>query len=1054
MTQTPATAATYVRALFEYTLQGVTFAETDVAFPDADAARRYVLRTARSHGLRMRKIGIGSWDLLDIEGNRVGGAVLESAPYSDATDTYVLLRDATGALVVGARWIVSDHPDADHVAVESGAASASWLDALTEEYARVQRDAATDHAARLSWTAPYLVTHAQAARYPGAWQRWSATRADIAAALRSARSAVGELGVTAGTVAVHTHTCQRCADWALLRVWSDAATGRDDFAAWDIAALRGAAARLLDTDGAARCIVCGGPYGQRRPSATDLDTTYAIASAALGAAPDEIIAAATRLLTGGGLRMPEISDAERTRRYREAVVMWLDAARLWRFGVEMGARRDDITRDAEINRATRLYGRTAGRLIRDGYRYGMQHLPAGTSAVSVMRRRERADVLRELARRGTLPGAAMLLHITDSRYRPVTFLGYSADEPGYAWCLTKTGVEQFAVGRLESDPVRAAERDAATRDDAARRTALADDATLYWIVFGYGRDAAGGATLTEHGRYQRHHDAITRRAELEIDGAAPVTYFLLPVYVRDEALAYDRPILTGDPVTAAHVAYCDAHGHYRHRDLTGTVHPRCVRCGYELAEDSPESWDTAIMLGPETAETAENSTVSETGTAADLTEHDARIAVVAAIEASGTDVARAEEFDVQGIVAEIRDRTGGYDTEALDHDVFWQIVERHALDTETGETGTGETGTAAETGTGETSTTETSETSETAEHYEYFVVRDAIAPGDDRTAAAAHVLIHRTDWWDAALVALRSHMLNEARWLNEGALSLPVRHSARAAAVGRALDIEHAAMIVSTWTKDFLGEEIHIDAAGVRWQIRRVPLTAADAATLPGPADDPWNIVVPVDQRCPACGSATSDAPCSGHDAATDPRGYARLRAHHAGNHFACEPAACAQWLDFCVRISVAGLSETDSAVYYAVDAYLQAQVSHQLVDPDRGGVLLTLGERGYTADDVHPLYRMEIASEFMRIAAAHPLAWRMYVQRHGGEQWGADYYHTRQRARGAGFHTGTPARPVWRELAEYWARIAADAGRAAVLTPLPSGKLAPRDADMSAYRL
>lgn len=758
MTQTPAIAATYVRALFEYALQGVTFLETDVAFPDADAARRYVLRTARSHGLRMRKIGTGSWDLLDIEGRRVGGAVLESAPYNADTDTYVLLRDATGALVVGARWIVSDHPDADPVAVESGAASASWVDTLTEEYARVQRDAATDHAARLSWTAPYLLTHTQATRYSGAGERWSATRADIVAALRSARSAVGELSVTAGTVAAHTHTCQRCADWALLRVWSDAATGRDDFAAWNIAALRGAAARFLDTDDAARCIVCGGPYGQRYPSATDLDTTCAIASAALGAAPDEVIAAATRLLSGHGLRMPEISDAQRTRRYREAVVMWLDAARLWRFGVEMGARRDDITRDAEINRATRLYGRTAGRLIRDGYRYGMQHLPAGTSAVSVMRRRERADVLRELARRGTLPGAAMLLHITDDSRRPVTFLAYSADNPGYAWCLTRTGVEQFAVGRLEPDPVRAAETDAAQRVDAARRTALADDATLYWIVFGYGRDAAGGATLTEHGRYQRHHDAITRRAELDADarraefadGAAPVTYFLLPVYVRDEALAYDRPILTGDPVTAAHVAYCDAHGHYRHRDLTGTVHPRCVRCGDELAEDSPESWDTAIMLGPETSETGETAETAETSTAA------------------------------------------------------------------------------------ETSTTETS----TAEHCEYIVTRDAIAPGDDRTAAAAHVLIHRTDWWDAALVALRSHMLNETRWLNEGALSLPVRHSARAAAVGRALDIEHAAMIVSTWTKDFLGEEIHIDAAGVRWQIRRVPLTAADVLPLPTTAPE------------------------------------------------------------------------------------------------------------------------------------------------------------------------------------------------------------------------
>lgn len=63
-----------------------------------------------------------------------------------------------------------------------------------------------------------------------------------------------------------------------------------------------------------------------------------------------------------------------------------------------------------------------------------------------------------------------------------------------------------------------------------------------------------------------------------------------------------------------------------------------------------------------------------------FTNLDARDAVIIAIEANGTDVANRNQYDIDAIVAEIRDITGGYDVDAIDSTEFWAIVERHALD--------------------------------------------------------------------------------------------------------------------------------------------------------------------------------------------------------------------------------------------------------------------------------------------------------------------------------------------------------------------------------------
>ncbi|KZM70930.1 hypothetical protein [Nocardia terpenica] len=69
-----------------------------------------------------------------------------------------------------------------------------------------------------------------------------------------------------------------------------------------------------------------------------------------------------------------------------------------------------------------------------------------------------------------------------------------------------------------------------------------------------------------------------------------------------------------------------------------------------------------------------------------LTNEDARRAVITAIEANGTDVAHRDEFDIEAIVTEIRDTTGGYDIEAMDADEFWAVVERHEITTPSIET--------------------------------------------------------------------------------------------------------------------------------------------------------------------------------------------------------------------------------------------------------------------------------------------------------------------------------------------------------------------------------
>lgn len=60
-----------------------------------------------------------------------------------------------------------------------------------------------------------------------------------------------------------------------------------------------------------------------------------------------------------------------------------------------------------------------------------------------------------------------------------------------------------------------------------------------------------------------------------------------------------------------------------------------------------------------------------------LTNADARHAVITAIEANGTDVAAADEYDLDAIVHAIHEATGAYDVEAMDPAAFWEIVERH-----------------------------------------------------------------------------------------------------------------------------------------------------------------------------------------------------------------------------------------------------------------------------------------------------------------------------------------------------------------------------------------
>ncbi len=59
------------------------------------------------------------------------------------------------------------------------------------------------------------------------------------------------------------------------------------------------------------------------------------------------------------------------------------------------------------------------------------------------------------------------------------------------------------------------------------------------------------------------------------------------------------------------------------------------------------------------------------------TNADAREAVIAAIEANGTDVARRDQYDIDAIVEGVHAATDGYDIEAMGHDQFWALVERH-----------------------------------------------------------------------------------------------------------------------------------------------------------------------------------------------------------------------------------------------------------------------------------------------------------------------------------------------------------------------------------------
>ncbi|MBF6416962.1 hypothetical protein [Nocardia cyriacigeorgica] len=61
------------------------------------------------------------------------------------------------------------------------------------------------------------------------------------------------------------------------------------------------------------------------------------------------------------------------------------------------------------------------------------------------------------------------------------------------------------------------------------------------------------------------------------------------------------------------------------------------------------------------------------------TDRDARHAIITAIEANGTDIARGDEFDITAIIEDVYAATGGYNVEAMEHDPFWAAVERHAL---------------------------------------------------------------------------------------------------------------------------------------------------------------------------------------------------------------------------------------------------------------------------------------------------------------------------------------------------------------------------------------
>ncbi|WP_405490448.1 hypothetical protein [Nocardia sp. NBC_00511] len=58
-----------------------------------------------------------------------------------------------------------------------------------------------------------------------------------------------------------------------------------------------------------------------------------------------------------------------------------------------------------------------------------------------------------------------------------------------------------------------------------------------------------------------------------------------------------------------------------------------------------------------------------------LTDHDARHAVITAIEAGE---ASRHEFDIDAIVSDIREVTGDYNVEAVDAAEFWTVVARHA----------------------------------------------------------------------------------------------------------------------------------------------------------------------------------------------------------------------------------------------------------------------------------------------------------------------------------------------------------------------------------------
>lgn len=61
----------------------------------------------------------------------------------------------------------------------------------------------------------------------------------------------------------------------------------------------------------------------------------------------------------------------------------------------------------------------------------------------------------------------------------------------------------------------------------------------------------------------------------------------------------------------------------------------------------------------------------------DKTRADAENYVITAIEANGVDVASREEFNLEAIIDELRERVGDWDFDNVDEHFFWETVKKH-----------------------------------------------------------------------------------------------------------------------------------------------------------------------------------------------------------------------------------------------------------------------------------------------------------------------------------------------------------------------------------------